>query len=92
LVERDLGAIVLEHAVFADHRRFSERDFQSIVRRALACGAESIVVTEKDAAKIAGLAGSGASSSRPRILVTRLETLPKTDLKEFYEAVHRSLF
>jgi tetraacyldisaccharide 4'-kinase len=92
LVERDLGIEVLDHLVFADHRRYTERDLEIIVRRAQACGAEGVVVTEKDAVKLAGLASGEIGASRPAIWVTRLETIPRTDLKEFYEAVHRSLF
>ncbi len=99
LVERDLGMVVLDHVVFADHQRYSDRNLEVVRRRAQACAADRIVVTEKDAAKIAGLVGAKAETrasadcvQNPEIWVTRLETSPKTDLKEFYEAVHRSLF
>lgn len=88
LVDTDLGARVAGHWAFPDHHRYSADDWLEIVARATACAAQAIVVTEKDAIKLAGLAGA-----RPPVpvWVTRLETRPKSALKEFYDEVDRFL-
>lgn len=52
---RDLGVDARGHLVFADHHRFSAADAQRICADAAAVGAERVVVTEKDAVKLARL-------------------------------------
>lgn len=89
LVERDLGMMARDHFVFADHHRYSGRDLNEILARARECGVGKIVVTEKDAAKLAGCMGADEAKV---FWVTRLATTAKSDLKDFYEAVDRALF
>lgn len=87
-VETDLGAVVREQMIFPDHHRYSEDDCRRISARAEELGVSAVVMTEKDAVKMSGL----ARALRPAVWVTRLESRPRTDFKEFYEAVDRFLF
>jgi len=47
-----LGAAVAGSIVFPDHYRLSGRDMARIIEKAQACGAEAIVTTEKDIARL----------------------------------------
>lgn len=91
-VETDLlvssGGEVLDHLIYPDHHQYGAEDCRHIMERAKELGASAIVVTEKDAVKLAGRLASGGLP----IWVTRLESRPCADLKEFYEAVDRTLF
>ncbi len=49
---RDLGAVVLESLRYPDHHEYTMNEMQDILQQADALGAESIVMTEKDAVKI----------------------------------------
>lgn len=50
-----LGAEVAGFASFPDHHRYSAGDMEVIRERAAGCGAERVVTTEKDAAKLGRL-------------------------------------
>jgi tetraacyldisaccharide 4'-kinase len=50
-----LGAEVLHHQAFRDHRWYDEADLSSVARAATEAGADAIVTTEKDAVKIQAL-------------------------------------
>lgn len=83
LVRSSEGVQIVTHFQFSDHHIFSEAELQRAEREALALGAEAIVVTEKDAVKLA--------LWRPKIpcYVTRLHATPLSDLGGFFEAVDR---
>ena len=49
---RDLGAVVLESLRYPDHHEYTMNEMQDVLQQADALGAESIVMTEKDAVKI----------------------------------------
>jgi tetraacyldisaccharide 4'-kinase len=48
------GLVVAGARSFPDHHRFSDADLASVVARAAACGARTIVTTEKDASRLDG--------------------------------------
>lgn len=64
-----LGAVVARSIVFPDHYRLSEADIRRIIDEASACGAEAIVTTEKDIARL----GDSVSIPNLHALVIRLE-------------------
>jgi tetraacyldisaccharide 4'-kinase len=47
-----LGAIVLDHLEFADHYRYKGADIRRIQDRAVSLGADMLVTTQKDWAKM----------------------------------------
>lgn len=49
---RDLGAEILESIRYPDHHEYTVKEMQDVQQQADALGAESIVITEKDAVKI----------------------------------------
>ena len=49
---KDLGAIILESLRYPDHHEYTMIEIQDVLQQAEAQGAESIVITEKDAVKI----------------------------------------
>lgn len=51
---RDLHASIGGNLVFPDHYRLSDRDITAIIDGAKACGAEAIITTEKDFARLDG--------------------------------------
>lgn len=51
---RSVGLVVLEHLAFPDHHRFPRRSLARIERARARHGAEAVVVTAKDHAKIEG--------------------------------------
>jgi len=53
----DLGAVVVGLEAFADHHDYSEPDMTGLNERARSAGAEFLVTTEKDWAKVEKLAG-----------------------------------
>jgi tetraacyldisaccharide 4'-kinase len=59
---RSLGAEVVGHAFFADHHRFSVRELRGVQARALALGAERLLTTEKDLARLAPAQRAGLTA------------------------------
>ncbi len=51
---RDLGASIIESIRYPDHHEYTVKEMQDVLQQADALGAESIVITEKDAVKIPG--------------------------------------
>ena len=51
---RDLGATIIESIRYPDHHEYTVKEMQDVLQQADALGAESIVITEKDAVKIPG--------------------------------------
>jgi len=51
----DAGAVLAGCERFPDHHAYSQEDVLLVESRARACGAEFVVVTEKDAVKLAGM-------------------------------------
>ncbi|MBR2179483.1 MAG: tetraacyldisaccharide 4'-kinase [Selenomonadaceae bacterium] len=49
---KDLGAIIIESLRYPDHHEYTMLEMQDVLQQAEAQGAESIVITEKDAVKI----------------------------------------
>lgn len=76
------GAKLCDELVFPDHHAYTERDLDRIRSRAADCGAEIIVTTEKDAVKVAPLAGADE-----RFWALRLQT----DILEGRERLERLL-
>jgi tetraacyldisaccharide 4'-kinase len=56
---RQMGADVGGHLVFADHHRYRAEDVARIMAEAKRCDADLVVITEKDAVKLAGLPADG---------------------------------
>jgi tetraacyldisaccharide 4'-kinase len=83
LVEEATNAEIADHLVFADHHPYNDDDLNEIENRARSLGAARIVVTEKDAVKMAGW-----TPSLP-IMMSRLEAVAQGGVEEFYEAVRR---
>ncbi len=78
LVRRATGAEIVDHLIFKDHHFFTKRDQQLIEQRARDRGASVILVTEKDAVKLADW--------KPQlpVFVSRLAAHPRVDLETFY--------
>lgn len=74
---------VVEHFVFRDHHSYSAGDLASIERDALAIGAEVIVVTQKDAVKLAGW------SPKIPVFVTNMQAKPGANYGEFRAILDR---
>jgi len=55
---RACGLRVVGHARFADHRRYTSRDVTSVCSQVSAAGGERLLVTEKDAVKLAEIPGT----------------------------------
>jgi tetraacyldisaccharide 4'-kinase len=53
------GIAPLDFQAFGDHHNYTEQEIKDLNERAQAAGADYIVVTEKDAVKLAGLGGVG---------------------------------
>lgn len=84
LMVKDAKVQIADHLVFADHHRYSKTDFERITARVREIGAESLVVTEKDAVKM-----TGWSPDFP-CWITKLEA--RGSLEGLYEALDRRLF
>lgn len=65
---RDLGASICGNLIFPDHYRLSDRDITAIIDGAKACGAEAVITTEKDVARL-----DDALIPNLRTLVIKLE-------------------
>lgn len=63
-----LGAVVVEHRVFADHHAYRAEEVAALLERADRLGAELLVTTEKDAGKVAPFLGTDE-----RVRALRLE-------------------
>jgi tetraacyldisaccharide 4'-kinase len=51
---KEKGLVVAGARSFPDHHRYTEADLASVAAVAAACGARTIVTTEKDASRLAG--------------------------------------
>ena len=49
---KDLGAEIIESLRYPDHHEYTMTEMQDVLQQADALGAETIVITEKDAVKI----------------------------------------
>lgn len=85
-VRHDAGADVAKHLIFADHHVYTADDQTRILAEARRLQVDDVIITEKDAVKLAGWMPSTVS-----VWVSRLETRPRSDLGAFYEAAHRLL-
>ena len=86
---RDLGAVVLESLRYPDHHEYTMNEMQDILQQADALGAESIVMTEKDAVKIPDEVAK-AEWSIP-IYVICVEVKFQVGEKEFQDELKRRL-
>lgn len=77
---------ILDHLVFSDHHEYDALDLKKIESKAVEIGADVILVTEKDAVKLAGW------RSQFPVYVSRLKFQPCGNEGEFYEAIDRLLF
>ncbi len=83
---RRLGAEVAEFLPFPDHHRYTERDLAAILSRAKARGAEGLVTTEKDLARLLGtpleeaLDAAGLVALRGRAVLARRDANRLRDL------------
>ena len=48
----DLGAVIIESLRYPDHHDYTIKEMRDVLQQAEAQGAESIVITEKDAVKV----------------------------------------
>lgn len=76
---------IVDHVVFPDHHRYTDKDFSEIERRAAAKNAHLIITTEKDAVKF-----SRWDPELP-LFISRLE-LAGVQLEELYETIRRHIF
>ena len=76
---------IIGHRIFGDHHAYSEEDFREIESLGASAGATAIIVTEKDAVKMAGW------KSRIPVFVSRLETRPLSDMGALYAEIDRLL-
>lgn len=89
LVAQDLGMKIEQHAIYPDHHSFTADDANQIFGEFSASGADDLIMTEKDAVKLSGLLAPLLQESGDSAWVSRLETRPKTDMREFYAAIDR---
>lgn len=80
-----LGVRVADILCFRDHHRYTEGDLDRLHRRALRCGVDTVVMTQKDAVKIPGSEVTGDW----RFLVIEQEIARGEE--DYREAVQRSL-
>ena len=85
LVFSSTRAEIVGHRIFGDHHSYSDEDFRECESLASREGASAIIVTEKDAVKMAGW------RSPIPIFVSRLETRPLSDLGALYAEIDRLL-
>lgn len=86
---RDLGAEILESIRYPDHHEYTVREMHDVLEQADALGAESIVITEKDAVKIP--AEFAKSNWNIPIFVICVEVKFQTGAEEFQEELRRRL-
>jgi tetraacyldisaccharide 4'-kinase len=83
----DLGAELCQRSRFLDHHRFTEKELDAVMERALRSGAEAVITTEKDAVRVE----SGFKSSLP-FFYLRVEIDLIRGAGSFEEAVRRICF
>ena len=54
---KEQGIEVLGHLKYRDHHKFSDSDIRSIFQKLASCGADGIIVTDKDTVKISEMTG-----------------------------------
>ena len=86
---KDLGAVIIESLRYPDHHEYTMLEVQDVLQQAEAQGAESIVITEKDAVKIP--AEVARASWNIPIYVICVEVTFKSGAKDFQEELKRRL-
>lgn len=86
---RDLGAEIVESIRYPDHHEYTVKEMQDVLQQADALGAESIVITEKDAVKIP--AEFAKTNWSIPIFVICVEVKFQTGAKEFQDELRRRL-
>ena len=86
---RDLGAEIVESIRYPDHHEYTVKEMQDVLQQADALGAESIVITEKDAVKIP--AEFAKSNWNIPIFVICVEVKFQAGAKEFQKELHHRL-
>lgn len=86
---RDLGAEIVESIRYPDHHEYTVKEMQDVLQQADALGAESIVITEKDAVKIP--ADFAKSNWNIPILVICVEVKFQAGADEFQNELRRRL-
>lgn len=86
---RDLGAEIVESIRYPDHHEYTVKEMQDVLQQADALGAESIVITEKDAVKIP--ADFAKSNWNIPIFVICVEVKFQAGAKEFQDELRRRL-
>ena len=86
---RDLGAEILESIRYPDHHEYTVKEMRDVLQQADALGAESIVITEKDAVKIP--ADFAKSNWSIPILVICVEVKFQAGADEFQNELRRRL-
>lgn len=76
-----LGASVEASIIFADHYRLTQRDITRIIEEAQARGAEAIVTTEKDIARLASMCHGGESVPIPNLHALSIRLDIEDDLR-----------
>ena len=86
---KDLGAVIIESLRYPDHHEYTMQEMQDVLQQAEAQGAESIVITEKDAVKIPAEVAI-ANWSIP-IYVICVEVTFKSGAEDFQKELKRRL-
>lgn len=86
---RDLGAEIMESIRYPDHHEYTVKEMRDVLQQADALGAESIVITEKDAVKIP--AEFAKSNWNIPIFVICVEVKFQAGAAEFQEELRRRL-
>ena len=86
---RDLGAEIVESIRYPDHHEYTVKEMQDVLQQADALGAESIVITEKDAVKIP--AEFAKSNWNIPIFVICVEVKFQAGASEFQNELRRRL-
>jgi tetraacyldisaccharide 4'-kinase len=91
LIQSESGAVIVDHMVFRDHHAFTEIDLANIEMRAKVTGAGRIILTEKDATKMASW-NSKVPCFVARLEMTSSPARTSEELKDLYAAIDRALF
>ena len=86
---RDLGAEIIESIRYPDHHEYTVKEMQDVLQQADALGAESIVITEKDAVKIP--AEFAKTNWNIPIFVICVEVKFQAGAQEFQQELRRRL-
>ncbi|MBQ7705608.1 MAG: tetraacyldisaccharide 4'-kinase [Selenomonadaceae bacterium] len=86
---RDLGAEIVESIRYPDHHEYTVKEMQDVLQQADALGAESFVITEKDAVKIP--AEFAKSNWNIPIFVICVEVKFQAGASEFQNELRRRL-